>query len=162
MLQAYKRNGKKLPSGLEFEAHVFPQLQQLETQPLTEDSSKVHRMLYGGKVYQAGAGVPLMLLVRSRYKPRDESEAKELARKDRERVVTAEGWREKLVDLDDQGGFRFVLAPQPTPASRALAPHIITEDGEDTVEVAPGALALAVCRRRQRQPPRVSRRDPPE
>ena len=59
-------------------------------------------------------------------------------------VKTGEGWREKLVDLDDSGGFRFVLAPQPTPASRALAPHIVTEDGEDTVEVAPGALAL--CR----------------
>ena len=37
-----------------------------------------------------------------------------------------------------------MLAPQPTPASRALAPHIVTDDGEDTVEVAPGALAL--CR----------------
>ena len=36
-------------------------------------------------------------------------------------VKTGEGWREKLVDLDDSGGFRFVLAPQPTPASRALA-----------------------------------------
>ena len=94
MLQAYKRNGKKLPSGLEFEAHLFPQLQQLETQPLTEDSSEVHRRLYGGKVYQAGPGVPLMLLVRSKYEARDESEAKELARKDRANAVTAEGWRE--------------------------------------------------------------------
>jgi hypothetical protein len=94
MLQAYKRNGKKLPSGLEFEAHLFPQLQQLETQPLTEDSSEVHRGLYGGKVYQAGPGVPLMLLVRSKYEARDESEAKELARKDRANAVTAEGWRE--------------------------------------------------------------------
>lgn len=94
MLQAYERSGKKLPSGLEFEAHIWPQLQQLETQPLTEDSSEVHRMLHGGKVYQAGAGVPLMLLVRSKYIERDESEVKALERKDREKVVTAEGWRE--------------------------------------------------------------------
>lgn len=57
-------------------------------------------------------------------------------------VKTDEGWREKLVDLSDDGGFRFVLAPQPTPASRALVVEGTISD-ENTVEVAPGALALS-------------------
>lgn len=64
-------------------------------------------------------------------------------------VKTDNGWREKLVDLADAGPdrFRFVLAPSPTPASRALAaadaPSLATKDGEaETLEVAPGALAF--------------------
>ncbi|KAJ8598979.1 hypothetical protein CTAYLR_009265 [Chrysophaeum taylorii] len=66
-------------------------------------------------------------------------------------VKTPSGWREKLVDVDDTDDsahhFRFVLAPSPTPASRALtlSSYLAAYDSSNcddaTIEVSPTALA---------------------
>lgn len=69
-------------------------------------------------------------------------------------VLTSGGWREKLVDVDDTPDstlhFRYVVAPTPTPASRALVlssylndadPALFQREDHKTIEVSPSALA---------------------
>ena len=55
---------------------------------------------------------------------------------------TAQGWRERLIDIDDEGGFGFVLAP--SAAAQTLVPASLQMSAPDSVfEVSPSAISIA-------------------
>jgi NADH dehydrogenase [ubiquinone] 1 alpha subcomplex assembly factor 7 len=55
---------------------------------------------------------------------------------------TAQGWHERLIDVDDEGGFGFVLAP--SVAARTLVPASLEPSDPDSVfEVSPSAISIA-------------------
>jgi NADH dehydrogenase [ubiquinone] 1 alpha subcomplex assembly factor 7 len=56
---------------------------------------------------------------------------------------TAEGWHERLVDLDPAGGFRFVRALEPSPAAALLAPGLAGAPPGSLVELSPAGISLA-------------------
>jgi len=59
-------------------------------------------------------------------------------------VRVGEGWRERLVDLDPAGeGFRFVLAPAPTPATALIPPEAADAPPGSVAEVSPAGIGLA-------------------
>ncbi len=59
-------------------------------------------------------------------------------------VRTEAGWRERMVDIDPAGdGFRFVLAPNPTPTLALLPPEIADAPPGSVAEVSPAAIRLA-------------------
>src|SRR5205085_10998043 len=60
----------------------------------------------------------------------------------RQFVRTVAGWRERLVDVDERGGFRFVVAMHPGPAAALLPPEVQDAPVGATAEVSPGAIAL--------------------
>ncbi len=57
---------------------------------------------------------------------------------------TADGWRERLVDVDSEtGGLRFVLAPRPTSAMALIPPSVAGAPVGSVAETCPGGLRLA-------------------
>ncbi len=69
-------------------------------------------------------------------------------------VYTQNGWREKLVDIDESSEssriFRFVLSPSPTPATKSLLrPEVIPSDINSSIKVGDGIeispLSLSTC-----------------
>lgn len=57
---------------------------------------------------------------------------------------TERGWCERLVDVDRQnGGFRFVLAPGPSPAAALIPPAPLKASPGSVVEVSPAGIGLA-------------------
>lgn len=60
----------------------------------------------------------------------------------RQFVRTVAGWRERLVDADDRGGFQFVVAAAPGPGFALLPPEVRDAPVGAVAEVSPGAIAL--------------------
>ncbi|MEE2980545.1 MAG: SAM-dependent methyltransferase [Pseudomonadota bacterium] len=57
-------------------------------------------------------------------------------------IRTLQGWRERLVDTQSQGGFRFVLADQPTPALALLPDSLDGAPINSFAEMSAAAISL--------------------
>ncbi|KNC81066.1 hypothetical protein, variant [Sphaeroforma arctica JP610] len=57
-------------------------------------------------------------------------------------VYTRDGWRERMIGLDDKDKFQWVLAPSATASSRSLGPSGKYKEG-DVYEVSPDSLHTA-------------------
>lgn len=59
---------------------------------------------------------------------------------------TERGWCERLIDFDlHAGGFRFVLAPEPSAATRLIPPAVAAAPEGSLAEISPAALSLATA-----------------
>jgi NADH dehydrogenase [ubiquinone] 1 alpha subcomplex assembly factor 7 len=67
----------------------------------------------------------------------------------RQFLKTADGWRERLVDLDPEAGadgapsFRFIAAPGPSPALNLIDEAVLAAPEDSVAELRPAGLRLA-------------------
>lgn len=57
-------------------------------------------------------------------------------------VMTAHGWRERLITVTDNGGFVFALDTRPTPLAAMITPALKAVPAGSVTEVAPAALSI--------------------